>query len=363
MESKSLHQCGLRNRGNTCFMNTFLQCLMSICELNDYFTSNEYVKDLSSRTKHAMRKGENITVKSTLTREYGSMINFLSEHRVSIFDPKGFHESFQKLNHIFHGYNQHDSTEALTLVLDAFHESLKYGLRLWYSGNIENPTDRLITRYVDSIKEQAAKDYSIIYKLFNAHIIQTLICKESDRDGEELSMRVDPYMMTLLEIPSGATELYECFDEFFCDESLDDDNLYYDEKSKTRVKTDIRKQFIHLPEYLIIALKRFIPMGGGYRKNKARIGLPYGNDLLDVGDYTVGYEKNQALYDLHAIGLHSGDMNGGHYYAYCKKEGSETFLELNDSHISQIDLKEREHDIFTQGYLFIYKKYPHPVAE
>ena len=38
---------GLRNLGNTCFMNSGLQCISHILELTEYFLSNKYVKDIN----------------------------------------------------------------------------------------------------------------------------------------------------------------------------------------------------------------------------------------------------------------------------------------------------------------------------
>ncbi len=360
---KKIYSCGLKNRGNTCFMNTFLQCLMSISELNHYFLSEEYIQDLVRQIKRTLReKKKEVTPTTLLTREYGNMIHELSENKMNhIFNPKGFHEYFQKLHPSFGGYQQHDTVEALTLVLDAFHESLKYNLKVSYSGSNENRMDQLMISYAESLKVNYKDNYSKIYDLFNADIVQYIVCRESDRDDEVLSTRFDPYTMTLLDIPTNVDnpDIYDCFDEFFSDESLDSDNLYYDEKSKSKVKSDIRKRYIRLPEYLIISLKRFKKnhMGFSYKKIDNAISFPYGNDLLDISEYTDGYDKGSALYDLHCVGIHSGSMNGGHYYAYCKNPENEKFYQYNDEHVREVNLDHHKNEIYTEGYLLIYKKY------
>lgn len=364
--SLKINHCGLNNRGNTCFMNTFLQCLMCIDEINQYFLSKEYIEDLSRRIKHNMKSGnEYISINNLLTRAYGSMLVELSKEPFSVYDPKTFHEIFQRINSHFEGFQQHDCVEAFTMVLDAFHESTKYNLDITLSGNPENEMDKLMISYGESIKVLYKDNYSKFYELFNAEVRQCILCKEDDRNDEILSTRIDPYTMTLIDIPDEADTIYDCLDDFFGDESLDEDNLYYDEKSKMKVKADIRKKYIHLPEYLIISLKRFKQnnMGFFFKKNNRSIQLPFGEDLLDISEYTEGYEKDCAHYDLHAIGIHSGGMSGGHYYAYCKNPQNGKFYEYDDSSVTLIDLEEHKDTIFTKGYLFIYKKYIGEVQE
>ena len=354
----SINHVGLDNLGNTCYINTMLQMLMSVPELNDYFLGDEFIEDMNKRVKlNMINERKQIQNNFLLTRAYSSMIYDLrnNEKINSSYVPKNIYKKLNAFHPSFEMGTQQDSPESLIVMLDALHESLKYELNLSITGNVENEIDQLMLDAANSIDNN---NYSKIYELFGGRILQCIICKEEDRNGERLSKRFEPYLQTMLEIPSDAETIYDCLDEFFADESLDEDNLYFDEKSGKKVNADICKKFINLPKYLIIVLKRFKQnnMGMFIGKNKSKIAIPIDDDYLDLSDYTIGYDVSNSKYELISVGLHSGGLHGGHYYAYAKSTKDNKYYVYDDSTVTPLDLNNCEDDLYKNGYYFMFKK-------
>ncbi len=333
-----------------------LQMLMSVTELNDYFLDDEFIEDMNRRVKSLMiNERKQISNNFLLTRSYSTMIQDLKKESYDSYVPKNIYKKLNSYHPSFVMGTQQDSPESLVVMMDAFHESLKYELNINISGIVENEIDQLMLDAANSIDK---KNYSKIYDLFGGRILQSILCKEEDRNNEVLSKRFEPYLQTILEIPDGAETIYDCLDEFFADESLDEDNLYFDEKSGKKVAADICKKFINLPKYLIIVLKRFKQnnMGMIVGKNKSKIAIPIDDDHLDLSDYTVGYDVSNSNYELISVGLHSGGLHGGHYYAYAKSTKDNKYYVYDDSTVTPLDLDNCEDDLYKNGYYFIFKK-------
>ncbi len=352
----SINHTGLDNLGNTCYINTMLQMLMSVTELNNYFLNDEFIEDINKCVKKKIISNQkHITNNFLLTRSYSMMINDLHNKKYDSYISKNIYKKLTLYHPEFVMGTQQDSAESLIVMLDAFHESIKYELSINVTGDIENEIDQLM---FDSANSIDSKNYSKIYDLFSARILQYVVCKEENRNNEILSKRFEPYLQTMLEIPDGAETIYDCLDEFFTDESLDEDNLYFDEKSGKKVKADICKKFINLPQYLIIVLKRFKQnnMGMLIGKNKSKIAIPIDDDYLDLSDYTIGYDKSESNYELISVGLHSGGLHGGHYYSYAKNSNDNKYYVYDDSNVTLLDLNNCVEDLYKNGYYFIFKK-------
>ena len=62
--------------------------------------------------------------------------------------------------------------------------------------------------------------------------------------------------------------------------------------------------------------------------------------------------NDELIYDLFAVANHSGGLQGGHYYAYCKNYLDNNWYKFDDSNVKELEKK----DIVSKGaYVLFYK--------
>jgi ubiquitin C-terminal hydrolase len=87
---------GLKNLGNTCFMNSGIQCLTSVQELTEYFLSGRYVKEINMANP--------LGTKGELSRSYGILIAKMWYDSESSTAPAALKRAIGRFQPMFSGY-------------------------------------------------------------------------------------------------------------------------------------------------------------------------------------------------------------------------------------------------------------------
>ena len=187
---------GLVNIGNTCFMNSAIQCLSNCFQLTKYFLSNIYLNEINTENK--------LGSKGKIAHSYKKLLKQIWKGEEEYIYPNKFHDVFIQYERQFSGFGQHDSNEFLIFLLDKLHEDLNRISKKEYIEIIpqkDNEDDaQSALRYW---KSHLKREDSIIVKLFHGQFKNRVICNECGN----VSITYDPFMILSLPIPSGKCNL------------------------------------------------------------------------------------------------------------------------------------------------------------
>ncbi|KAJ0232840.1 putative ubiquitin carboxyl-terminal hydrolase 11 [Hirschfeldia incana] len=183
---------GLQNLGNTCFMNSTLQCLAHTPPIVDYFLK-DYSGDINEDNLLGM-KGE-------LAFEFGELLRKLWSSGQSTVAPRSFKTKLGRFAPQFSGYNQHDSQEMLSFLLDGLHEDLNKVKQKPYIESKDSdgrPDDEVAE---EMWKYHKARNDSVIVDVCQGQYKSTLVCP----DCGKISITFDPFMYLTLPLPTSRT--------------------------------------------------------------------------------------------------------------------------------------------------------------
>lgn len=314
---------GLRNMGNTCYMNSILQCLCNTPAMAEYFNNNYYLEDIN-RYNILGHKGE-------VAEEFGVIMKALWAGLYKCISPRDFKVTIGKINDQFAGYDQQDSQELLLFLMDGLHEDL----------NKADNRKRYKEEENDHLDDQTAADLawskhkllneSIIVALFQGQFKSTVQCLTCHRK----SRTFETFMYLSLPLASTSKcSLQDCLRLFSKEEKLTDNNKVFCRHCKAHRDSTKKLEVWKVPPILLVHLKRFSYEGRWKQKLQTSVDFPL--DSLDLAQYVIGPKQNLKKYSLYGVSNHYGGLDGGHYTAYCKNVHKQRWYKFDDHEVTDI---------------------------
>ncbi|KAL0073893.1 hypothetical protein J3Q64DRAFT_1634817, partial [Phycomyces blakesleeanus] len=331
---------GLKNLGNTCFMNSIIQCLSGTIPLARYFISGTYKNHING--KNPLGTG------GVLAKSFAELLSVMWNDNYNFISPVTFRKSLIKFAPQFSGTEQQDSQEFLNFLLDGLHEDVNTVIRR-PSPTLESPEEEAAFEKLPDWKASGiawekylARNASLIVTLFQGQYRSRLRCLSCNTT----STTYNTFMSLSLPIPakrSGppSVSLFQCLDYFVKEEVLEKDNAWNCPTCKKRRRATKSLTLSRLPDVLLIHLKRF-SFDGPFR-DKLETMITYPLKGLDLSGYVPStmtdpsQERPSFNYDLYAVSNHYGSLTGGHYTACVRNKYRDQWHNFDDTRFSVCD--------------------------
>ena len=233
---------GLKNLGNTCFMNASIQCLLNTPGFTHFFKGNFPV----NRNSKDGSNGE-------ITMEMRALINAMAFPSLyKSIAPKDFKNTFVKHWPYFNGNEQQDAHEFLVMLFEKLHHDLNEPKNNYKTIPILDNDNVNIAMEI-FWENHTAKNNSIISRSFEGLFLQSIRCYFC----EKVSNTFEVFSLLSIPIMNTRCSLIDCLELFMKPEKMSGESAY--ECPNCKVKRDASKQMsiCKMPRFLAIHLKRY----------------------------------------------------------------------------------------------------------
>ncbi|KAJ3806584.1 ubiquitin carboxyl-terminal hydrolase 4 [Lentinula aff. lateritia] len=361
---------GLKNMGNTCYMNAPIQCLSATVPFARFFTEVDL--------KTAINYMNKMNSQGQLTRAFSRLVHDIWHGDMPYITPNDFRRTLCSLNVQYIGTSQHDSQEFLSFLLDGIHEDTNRIMARKPITRTPEEEERL-----ENLHQQIAGEYewqvwrqsndSIIVDFFQGMFRNQLRCMKC----EKTSTTYNAFSILSLPVParSGKIPLQNCLKAFFNVEVMEGDDAWDCPRCKTKRPATKTLSLARLPPVLVIHLKRFEVNGRFSDKIDTFVDFPVkGLDLTDLMPPPLPVGADQSLlnggmvngvmsrddpriqvgpykYELYGVTNHYGNLSSGHYTAFVASRGG--WLYCDDSSVKNVDAKQV---VNQKAYVLFYKR-------
>ncbi|XP_011937533.1 PREDICTED: ubiquitin carboxyl-terminal hydrolase 33 isoform X4 [Cercocebus atys] len=390
---------GLKNIGNTCYMNAALQALSNCPPLTQFFLD---CGGLARTDK-----------KPAICKSYLKLMTELwHKSRPGSVVPTNLFQGIKTVNPTFRGYSQqnislmsirmtclhHKSFRQMKVLIHVYQQAL---LNQAIYGQDWHHHTKKAQSASPKRKKQHKKYRSVISDIFDGTIISSVQCLTCDRVSvtletfQDLSLPI-PGKEDLAKLHSSShptsivkagscgeayapqgwiaffmeyvkrfvvscvpswfwgpvVTLQDCLAAFFARDELKGDNMYSCEKCK-KLRNGVKFCKVQkFPEILCIHLKRFRHELMFSTKISTHVSFPL--EGLDLQPFLAKDSPAQIVtYDLLSVICHHGTASSGHYIAYCRNNLNNLWYEFDDQSVTEVSESTVQN---AEAYVLFYRK-------
>jgi len=275
---------GLQNLGNSCFLNSVVQCLNHTEPLKKYFLNGDYTKEINR--KNPLGSGGQVAM------AYGSLMKEIWGGEFRVLAPRYLKKTVAAFAPQFNNLYQHDSHEFCSFLMDGIHEDLNRVNEKPYVEELEGFGMADKKAAIESWKKHLLRHDSVIVDHCQGMHRSHVTCPICGRE----SIKFDVYSSISLPLDRdkcrSSIPLEDCLEKFAEGEQLDEQNAWYCPNCKKHVCALKMIALWSVPDILIFHLKRFTfnhcQISGNVVRDKVEDKVIFPIDRLDMRPYILG---------------------------------------------------------------------------
>lgn len=320
---------GLANIGNTCYINTFIQCIGHVTCLREWIVHHNHRGEFTKELQDVLRR---------MWKQQQSLLPRRFVHCVQSTFGFGVHEQHdinELLMLCFDKIAQDDNSDALCISDIACTDAKNDNIR------------KLCIMATDAWKKYHPKGFrqwSLFTEGLQVQQVQCQNCKTCFHN-------FDPFTTINIDLEDTDTVIHlsdRVFGHYFNTEQLDEWKC--DHCKSTQLSEKVVRMW-KMPRVFGVVLKRFryCSKRGAYVKIRAPVSIPH---VLEFGKKQV-LSGDSCSYQLRSIALHHGSMGMGHYT--CIGKVDDEWYHYDDMNVSKIaDISDPL--VSNEAYVLMYER-------